>query len=317
MTEIISVDDKPVDFRTVQAIYNDLTGKTETQSVNLDYAFTIRIEDLQTLNHTVQQCADSSGARLKSCSVTVYHSNKSKDQFSSFERFNIYNFGNTSPIENILVEYDFLIQNPTSGNAAIYKVSIHTTSTFALSAQDSSLGLPPPALRKLLAISPLRFKVTFVDYVVGRSFLQALKEWADGLDKKEPNKLIEKAQSFSHWSRPTFATVSSLVFMYFVFNNLTSFPTTNLNSLFRSLVGVAGATILLWQIGTIIGSIFERNVDRINHQSVLLLNKGDERCFKKRETNNKNASLNATFSIVLAVGINIASNYISSFILGI
>lgn len=313
--EIVKIGDNQINFKTLQELYNDLTGKTETNSITLDYAVTVRHNDLEQVNNAIKQCAISHGAILNNCSVTVYHSNKSKEQFSSFERFKLYNKGNTSAIENIYLEYNYLIKNVSSGKAAAYKIALHTSSTAAISEGEKPLPVSSFRLRRFFAISPIRCKVHFVDYVVGRSFLQTVQEWADGLDRKQDNKLIKILQDYSHWAQPIFAFGSTALFLYFsgiAFSHSNIDSPTKLGSL---LLFVAAASLLIWLFGAFLGRTVEVGIDRLQNFSIIIINKGDERCHAKVSTNNRNATLRSVIGTAFVIGLNIFSNFLSQLLL--
>ncbi|MCA0042818.1 hypothetical protein [Celeribacter litoreus] len=309
--DIIEIGENQLDFKTLQELYNDLTGKTEANSIQLDYAVTVRMSDLEQVNYTIKQCAVSHGAILNNCSVTVFHSNKSKEQFSSFDRFKLYNKGNSSPIENIYLEYNYLIRNASSGKAAAYKIGLHTSSTLAIAEGENRLPISSMRIRRFFSLSPIRCKVNFVDYVVGRSFLQAVQEWADGLDRKMDNKVVETAQKHSHWANPIFAFGSTALFLYFSGAAFARSSIDTLTGLASQLLYVTAAGLLVWLLGSFLGRIVELGIDRFQNFSIILLNKGDDRCHSKFSKNNRTAAIQSVLGIGSVVGLNILSNYLS------
>lgn len=310
--KIVRLGDSELSFKEIQEIYNDLTGKTESLSDELPHAFTIDFSDLEQLNAAIEQSATSHGAILQNTSVTVFHTNKNKSENSSFERFKIYNRGNTSPIENIYLEYNFLIDNQTSGKATHHKIGLHVTSTLALSEDNNPLANTPIKLRKMFVPSPIRWKISFVDYVVARSFSECIKEWADGLERKKESKTLAFCQDYSHWLRLFFAVTSSVTFLWWTSNSIENISIGTLEALASKLALIAAATICIFVLGSAIGRMVEHGIDRLQYHSAILINKGDERCFTRRTRSNLRQKLKIAGGLLSVISLNLISSNIAT-----
>tara|TARA_R110001592_G_C13044445_1_gene739594 strand:+ start:809 stop:1237 length:429 start_codon:yes stop_codon:yes gene_type:complete len=120
--QVVNIGDNlPVSMKIVQSIYNEITGKTERLSQTLRNNHDITFNDLKQLNIKIRQLYEQYNVVSKNCAVTVFHVNDCKEQFSSFERFEIYDSSNTSPCENVRLEYNFLIVLPGTQKAQPYK----------------------------------------------------------------------------------------------------------------------------------------------------------------------------------------------------
>ena len=63
------------------------------------------------------QVCEQYNIEAQNTSVTVYHLDDTKEAFSSFERFRIYNQSATSPVESVVLKYNFLIVLPRTRKA--------------------------------------------------------------------------------------------------------------------------------------------------------------------------------------------------------
>ena len=188
-----------VSFQAVQDIYNEITKKTESLNKTFQLNHKTTINDIIQLNHKFEQTIEQYNVSSKNCSVTVYHTNDSKQTFSSFDRFKIYDSSNLSPIENVHVEYNFLILLPTGEKARNYKVVIDITSRSALISKMRKDANFPIAFSRFATAWTGRFHIKYVDYAVARSIYTALDQWFNGLEQTEASKFVKPIQNFSHF----------------------------------------------------------------------------------------------------------------------
>ena len=103
-----------ISLQAYQAAYNEITGKTEELSRDYSVAYQMGMSDLEQLNIKVEQLCEQYNLIEANYNVTVFHQEDTKDRFSSFERFKLYNSSNPSPVESVLIEYNLLIRLPNN-----------------------------------------------------------------------------------------------------------------------------------------------------------------------------------------------------------
>ena len=115
------------------------------------------------------------------CSVTVYHTDDGKEQFSSFERFKMYDCSSLSPVENIRIKYDFLIVLPKTEKAQQYNIEINIVSRAAMHARTSDDADFPDSFIFRIATRTGSVNIEYIDYTVARNFMLAIENWFQGL----------------------------------------------------------------------------------------------------------------------------------------
>ncbi len=122
----------PVSIQVLQNIYHELTGKTEEVSKSYNAPFQVVHGDFEQLNHRVSQVCEQYNIRAANCSITIYYVNDTQETFSSFEKFRAFNAGSTSPVESVLINYNFLILLPKLNQPQSYTLSIRVASRIAV-----------------------------------------------------------------------------------------------------------------------------------------------------------------------------------------
>jgi hypothetical protein len=254
-----------LNFHELQDIYNSLTGKTESISKALDSSYKLKFEDFEQLNARINQCCDSYGARIKNESISIFHINGAKETFSSFERFKLYNKSNTSPTENIYLEYNILITPAGSVEIRKYKISFNFPSRVGGWEKQPELSGDPLGFMHFLGLSPARVKIEYVDYAAARHFLSQIDEWHNALEVSHERKWFQKIQAHSHLCRYVIPFLS----VSFLFYSLSRAATRGnlpqiLDSIqFSQLYLVTSIGLASWLIFGIISRVIEMSIDRI------------------------------------------------------
>lgn len=180
-------DDQPVTLDNVpttiiQALYREITGKTEKMSRQFQRRVVIKLEDLRQLVYRLTQTLEQYDVIEKNVSITLSHDGDDTLKFSSFERFTLYDQTKTSPIKYILITYEFLLKAARTEKHFNYKLNV-AISPFVLSEIDdaSSFNIPLSVLIGPTVVAELEY----VDYVVARSLLSAVDDWDRSLERLE------------------------------------------------------------------------------------------------------------------------------------
>ncbi len=312
--EIVSVADQPVSMKVIQSIYNEITGKTEKIGRSLSDDHDIDLGALKQLNHKINQMLEQYNVVGKNCSVTLYHVDDCKNQYSSFERFELYDSSSMSPCENVQLKYNFLIVLPETKQPQSYKITVNLHSRVALKQKaESEHGINQRFIR-IVARQTGRYDIEYVDYTVARNFQTAIDQWYSSVVKDKENKMIQFLQDKSEHFDSIFRILTVAVLSFAIFKNAESLigelPT--FQSVFLAGVFSFSSIYLLGMIAFKLGSFTERSID--GHQAIsgLRLNIGDKKAFENFDKSNSKSIKGAVWSTVLVVAINVFSTYLSS-----
>lgn len=295
-----------VSMQVVQNIYSEITGKKEKIGRAISSDHLVTFQDVEQLHAKVLQLYEQYNIVSSQCSVTLYRLKDQKEVFSSFERFKLYDSSSLSPVENISIEYNFLIVLPQTNTPQSYKISVNLHSRAALHKRaKSEQGLPRKFFR-IIAGKTGNIEVEYVDYTVARTFLAAIQEWVDALNQNTTRHWLLRAQNISEHFPFLFralTTVSVLAALFWQFQTSLQSSVSNGQLYVMALLGFGG-TYLLSQIGYKVGQVGERFVDSYQPPSALCLTRGDENVIKELEDSNKAAVRRAVGSVAFLVAIN-------------
>ncbi|UBX50011.1 hypothetical protein LDO51_04110 [Providencia alcalifaciens] len=307
-------------IKMYQEAYHHITGKNEKTSFRSSADLHIDMNELNQIHHKISQICDVHNIIAQSESITVIHSKERKEQFTSFDRFKIYNNGITSPTLTVLMEYNFSILPNGSINPQQYKLTIRLNSRIALIQQMKEDA--PPFIRSNL----IRFmygptadiSVEYVDYVIARSFIEAMQEWVDGC-KKTKNKLkfLQYFQGISHLFPSIISFANGILLTYFFIKNIPEVLNEKSSYLDVLQYGILffSSFMLMSKIASFFGGLLESSIDRYIPISYLSLNQGDKRIINDYHDEKSNNIFSLIFSISLTISLGVVSSLIASLIL--
>jgi hypothetical protein len=313
---IVRVGDQPVSMKLIQSIYNEITGKTEKIVRTLKDDHDIDFGGLRQLNIKINQMLDQYSIVSKNCSVSLYHLDDCKNQYSSFERFELYDTSSMSPCENIQLVYNFLIVLPETKQPQSYKITVNLHSRVALKQKAESEHGMSRRFISLVSKRTGQYEIEFVDYTVARNFQTAIDQWYSSLVKGKENKIVHSLQDKSEHFGSIFRILTVAILSFAVLKNTESLigelPT--LQSVFLAGLFSFSSIYLLGMIAFKLGTITERAID--GHQAIsgLRLNIGDAKSFEIFAKSNSDSLKHAIWSAVLVVALNVFSTFLSSFL---
>lgn len=309
---------RSVSMQLIQDIYNEFTGKTEEISQGYSKSFQVTLIDIEQLNAKINQVQEQYNICSKNCSVTIYYLSDTRERFSSFERFKLYDASRLSPVESVLLQYNFLIKLPNINRLQSYTISIRLASRIATikkMKEEIPEGIP---LRALYIGRTANVSINYVDYLVARNFQDTVKGWIDGLEEHKFPKWFKLLQRKSYYIPiVTKYSISGLVFGLILKYLPTFLPvgTIDLNHLAKFQLLAFMALFVSFRLAAWLGTISESAVDNFLELSYLRLNKGDEKEIKMAQDNNKAFTIRAIAGIIgtLVLGIlaSLIANYIS------
>lgn len=262
--QVVNIGDNlPISMKIVQSIYNEITGKTEKLSQALRNHHEINFNDIKQLNTKICQLYEQYNVVSKNCAVTVFHVDDCKEQFSSFERFEIYDSSNTNPSENVRLEYSFLIVLPGTQKAQPYKITIDLHSRIALRKKASREHGITRRIIRIVATKTGNVDIEYVDYTVARNFMLSIDQWYKAVKQSKTSKFIEVLQDKSEHFPSVFKILTSLVVLVAIFTNREALisSSSSIDILFSLGLISFGAIYISGLVAAKLGGICERAVD--------------------------------------------------------
>lgn len=260
------------------------------------------------IEHTLQQYAIAS----VNCCVNVFHIDDNKEQYSSFDRFKLYEVGKPTPVESINIEYNFLIILPESKKSRSYKISINIYSIASLKKRlkDESDGVIP--IFRYAFSNTARYKIEYIDFAVARTLQSAIDKWFSGLESSKKKKHLAFLQRNSHFFSPIFKYFAAIFSSIAIIITVNKFYEINIGTkdLLLSILTCFMFIFITMGISESLGKILERRIDSISPNSYLKINRGDDKAIIELESENKSNYIRGTLSIAIAFFINIVSSYI-------
>lgn len=304
-------------IKMYQEAYHNITGKTEKISFKSAADLLIDFDELNQIHHKISQLCGVHRIIAQTESITIFHTKERKEQFTSFDRFSIYNKSITSPTLTVLMEYNFSILPVGGATPQQYKVTIRLNSRVALMKQIKEDT--PPFIRSrffgFMYGPTADISVEYADYVIARSFIEAAQEWIEGCKKSDSKlKALQLMQRVSHFFPGVISFANGVLITYFFMKNVPVVLTPNSNYLEVLQYGILffASFMLTSKIATFLGGAIESSIDRYTPLSYLLLNKGDERVvedYKKEKSGNIWAFM---FSVLSTLALGVASSLIAN-----
>ncbi|NTG48457.1 hypothetical protein G6M04_13780 [Agrobacterium rhizogenes] len=305
-------DGTEVSMQLLQDVYAKVTGKKEKVSKTISTNHITSFEDLENLHAKMRQICDQYNVVQRNESVIIYHCDDSKEQFSSFVRFKAYNKSSTSPVENIHLEYNFLIMLPQTQEPQSYKISIDVHSRAALFKKAATQNRMNALIFRIVASQSGQISISYVDYNVSLNFMIAIDQWFQGLKQNPEAKVVSYLKKYSHNFSFFLRYFSVSMFLAVNYYNLSKIMQVNVSDILRSSIFIFGVAYVLGGLAARLGKWVEESIDSIFPISYVQLNRGDEKIAREITTDNRSGIIKASVGILIAVAINVFSSYLAA-----
>jgi hypothetical protein len=304
----------PVPIKTYQAIYNQVTGRTEQLRKRFSEHLLIEVSEIEQLNHKILQLRNVHQTVAQNTIVSIFHEQDRKEQFTSFERFLAYNAGAASPTVNVVIKYNFSIIPAGINRPQEYVITVRLTSRVAIirELEDENRHFGSYFLH-LAGASPAEVTIDYVDYVIARGFLEAFEEWVKGCNAS-PNILwLETLQRRSHFIPKAMQILTAGLITWFAWAATPSFFSDNFvnETWTRFFVIYTGCAYILVSLAGSVGRLLERSIDNYPILSYLKLNKGDEKAIREFGLNRKKTLVKFLLSTLGMIVIGVISSKLS------
>ncbi|MDP8634740.1 hypothetical protein QZQ04_08280 [Serratia marcescens] len=312
-------NDREFSLKVYQQVYHQVTGRTEKASVSSHESILVDFDELQQLHYKICQLYDVYKIVAKNEVITLLHDRERKEQFTSFDRFKLYNSSTTSPTLNVIMQYNFSIVVPGSEHPQQYTVTARLNSRIAMQKRIEEDA--PPFMRGriigFVAENTAEISVEYADYVVARSFIDAFNEWVKGCKKSTAsNKLVSMMRSRSHLSSYILKFIFAIVISYFALKsadlviNYESPP----NVWARFIIIYFSGFYIITACAGFLGRVIESALDSHLCLSYLNLNKGDERLIDEYKGKNKGNLIRVIITCSLTVVLGVLSSKLAELI---
>jgi hypothetical protein len=303
-----------VSMKAVQQIYSEITGRTESLERAYKTNHSVGFEDLCQLDAKVTQLHEQYNIVSKNCSVTLFHLDDQKQTFSSFERFKLFDRTTLSPVENVRIEYNFLIVLPQMRKPQSYKIEVNIHSRAAmLKRANGDVGLRSTMFYEFLAPNTAHVEIEYVDYTVARNFQGAIDGWFKALPEQETGWLLKPLKQLTGYYIFAFRMVLVTAFLiscYLHFSGVLAKLVSSQTALFQAATVTFGGMLLMSIVSGKLGSVAAEAVKRVQCKSYVNLTRGDELAFKGMSASNRLSWLKVVGSVVVAVGVKVLSAYL-------
>lgn len=304
----LSVDNLPTSV--LQALYREVTGKTETMTRTYKGNHIITLEDISQLCSRIDQTLQQYDVAEKTTSINVSHHKDDKLNFSSIERFKFYEIAKAKPVSSLIMSFNFLIKVPETGKHFNYKLVVDITPFVLEEHEDLMAQYSLPFSR--LNGPPITSNVEYVDYVVARSLLSACDDWVEGLKSiKQPkiSKWIKSKHDIINIMAPlTAILVAIFTASRFIPNDKTG-GVLPIHSLGVWMCGSVAWIFILYVIFELLNKVLYHRVLDLRSATFVLINRGDEI--------NKNAvekRIGANKWVLTAIGLAALLNIVCSLV---
>ena len=303
-------------MKAVQQIYSEITGRTESLERTYKNNHTIGFDDLCQLDAKITQLHEQYNIVSNNCSVTLFHLDDQKQTFSSFERLKLFDRTTLSPVENVRIEYNFLIVLPQMRKPQSYKIEINIHSRAAMVRRaNGDIGMRSTMFFEFFSPNTAHLEIEYVDYTVARNFQGAIDGWFKALPEQESGWFLNPLKKLtSHYSfafRLTLVT-AFLISCYVHFSDVLAKITSSQTALFQAATITFGGMFFMSTISGKLGSVAADAVKRVQCKSYVNLTRGDEIAFKSMSTSNRLSWLKAIGSLAIAVVAKVLTAYIVS-----
>ncbi|MDA0738300.1 MAG: hypothetical protein O2999_06285 [Nitrospirae bacterium] len=220
-----------------------------------------------------------------------------------------------SPIENIRLEYNFLIILPATQKPQSYKIEINLNSRVAIAKRQLlETGLERKLFSIMGRMRTANIEIEYIDYTVARNFMVAIDEWFKSIHKIHLSKFFEFLENRSEYIPIIYQVITVAIIgaaLFLNHKNLLGESPSVINLFGAAILSMTGLYVALIIVRKL-GHISESGFDFYKPASGLKLNRGDEIAFKEYEQSNRRQLGRLLVATLLAIGINIISAFLAS-----
>lgn len=304
-----------VSMQVLQQVYKDITDRSETLSKDYDINHKATFADLEQLNYRIDQILEQYNVMEKNCFLTFFHIDESRENFSSFDRARAYEAASTSPIENIRIEYTFLIVLPIAKKPQQYKITVDVHSRAGLLEKLKKEGGVSATFVEVLLQKTGYLSIEYIDYAVARNMMHSIDQWFHSIPNTPKSSFLRIAKKSAKEANFVFH-VGTLLLVSLVFYRLFSNHILPIKSgQFLAFGVLAFATITASaHIAGKAGTLIHRSLSGRFEESYVKVNRGDDVVIEKMAKSNFISYVKAALAFIIAIAANLFSAWLGNFI---
>lgn len=305
----------------VQALYHELTGKTETYRQTSRKNFLITFDDLEQLRYRILQQLEHHSHLGVSISVQVEHKDDRKLTYSSWEKFKLYDTSNVSPISELTVTFEFAISVPkveeTLEKARYQRYQVNVALISKIGFDIARFNIPLAKNQVLNFLPSIITNIEYVDFVFARTLMNVVDEWMKALTEAPVSWHFPALQRYSYKFGFIFGNLAVFAGLFAAWSiaiNFEVFDPSNLYSLARWALITAGIVIGAHVFGRLLGDFIGDLVESTSPLSCIKINRGDQRRYEEVFGENRTAMYKALWysgAFFVAVVINVFSGWLA------
>ena len=312
-TVSVVLNEPNVSLKTYQDIYHQITGRTEKIQKKYSNDIEIVFSDIEELHIKIMQLCDVYSIIAKNEVITVFHEKERKEQFTSFERFKLYNVNSSKPTVSFVMKYNFSILLPDVKKPQEYIVSVRLTSRLAMlnAMEEEVLPFIKNRMFAFVNRNTAVVSVEYADYVIARTFIHAFDDWIHGCKAGEKNKYLDFAQEHSHKIPNIVKIVLAIILFCFSLNSYDQYYSSlPITFQIKFLVTFCFLLYIVNFLSVVFGRMIEYSLDSFNYVSYLKLNKGDDKLIEKVVGRNKYIKRDFFQGCALTILLGIMSSFV-------
>lgn len=276
------------------------------------------MQEIEQLHHKMLQLCDIHKIVARNETVSIFHDQDRKEQFTSFERFLAYNSNSASPTMNVVLKYNFAIVVAGRKNPQEYVVTIRLASRVALikKLKEDAPPFIPGHFLAAMAGDVAEISVEYADYVVARGFVEAFDEWIRGCNTNSEPKIIRFLKKYSSFFPKTFGPLVAASTLFFTLSYIEESNLVDLNATYIAklfVIFLVGLYLLVTLAG-FAGKLIENSIDRYMPISYVNLNRGDSKLINEFNSGKKSRWIEFLAGSFLTIVLGIASSKIAGLI---
>lgn len=309
-------DGTPVSLQVVQAVYREITGKTEKLAKEYQTSHQVTFADIENLYAKISQLTEQYAIQASSCAVTIFHIDDQREVFSSFERARIFEAGSLSPVENVQLEFRFLIKPPLVEKAAPCDIVVNVHSRIGLMEKAKTQNEIFEEMMYFVASRTGSVSIKYVDYAVARTVLRAIDEWFEGLPQAADLPFERQIRKLSNYGPVAFKYGTAALCGWWISRIFLDRSGVGIEEAVS--FGVLAFTLIFVAsgVGYQLGEILERSIARFRPLSFVKLNRGDEKLIQSFGKSHAWLVAKALASVLGICLLNIMSNWIGKILFG-
>ncbi len=310
----------PISIQVLQNIYHELTGKSEEVSKTYDDAYHVVFNDFKQLHLRIQQICEQYQIKAANVSISVFYINDTKEVFSSFDKFTLFNAGSTSAVESVLLTYNFLIVLPKVNQPQSYTASIRIANPVAIQRKMDENMFSMPKIFKLMGGPRTAVaNVKYVDYAVARTLLNTIDEWFNGLPRSKSGWFWNFIRKHTDYIPLITRYLAGFTVAAVFACNIEKFVTPQSSLPELAQFGIVSFATMFgtYKIAHHLGSAAEDSIDRWVDIAYISLTDGDKRELNLAKSRNKGNLFFGSVKLICGLLISIAAKVIAYKLVGI